>query len=77
MVGDYMYITYDKESDVLYIKYKDEKIVESDEISKGIIVDYNEKGEIVGIEILNFKERDDFNLKEFVLSEGRNISVIL
>ncbi len=72
-----MYITYDKESDVLYIKYKDEKIVESDEISNGIIVDYNEKGEIVGIEVLNFKERDDFNLKEFVLSEGRNISVIL
>ncbi|NPA38381.1 MAG: DUF2283 domain-containing protein [Candidatus Nanohaloarchaeota archaeon] len=72
-----MYLAYDKENDVLYIKYKDEKIVESDEISKGIIVDYNEKGEIVGIEILNFKRRDDFNLKEFVLSEGKNISVSL
>ncbi len=72
-----MYINYDKESDVLYIKYKDEKIVESDEIGKGIIVDYDEKGEIVGIEILNFKERKDFNLKEFILSEGKTISVIL
>ncbi len=77
MCGDCMYITYDKENDVLYIKYKEGKIMESEEISEGIIVDYDEKGEIIGIEILNFKERSDFNLKEFILSEGKNISVIL
>lgn len=48
-----MKVKYDKETDILYIKLSDEKIEESDEDKKGIILDYSKTGNLVGIEILN------------------------
>jgi len=33
-------------------------VVDSDEAAPGIIIDYNENGEIVGIEILWFSKRE-------------------
>ena len=51
------FIKYDRAGDVLYIKLRDGKIVESEEIEPGVIVDYNEKGEIIGIEVLWFSRR--------------------
>lgn len=48
-----MVIKYDKESDVIYIQFSEKKVVESDEDKPGVILDYGENGEIVGIEILN------------------------
>ena len=42
-----------KEVDVLYIEFVNDKVAESDEEKKGIIIDYNDKGNIVGIEVLN------------------------
>ncbi|MBN2156214.1 MAG: DUF2283 domain-containing protein [Candidatus Lokiarchaeota archaeon] len=33
--------SFDKVADVLYIKFSEEKIAESDQISSGIIVDYS------------------------------------
>ncbi len=50
-------VKYDQVGDVLYIKLKDDKIVDSDEIAPGVIVDYNEKGDIIGIEVLHFSKR--------------------
>jgi uncharacterized protein YuzE len=52
-----MKVKYDKEVDVLYIGLSEEKIKESDEDKPGIILDYDEKGSIVGIEILNASKR--------------------
>jgi len=55
-------VKYDRVGDVLYIKLRDDKIVDSDEVAPGVIVDYNEKGDIVGIEVLWFsKRRLDFS----------------
>ena len=48
-----MKIKYDKETDVMYIQFSDDDIVESDEQKPGIIIDYNAKEEIVAIEVLN------------------------
>ncbi len=45
-------IKYDRLGDILYIKLRDDGIVDSDEVEPGVIVDYNDKGEIIGIEIL-------------------------
>jgi len=45
-------VKYDITGDALYIKIKDDRVVESDEIAPGIIIDYNDKGEIVGVEVL-------------------------
>jgi uncharacterized protein YuzE len=48
-----MKIKYDKETDIVYIRFSDLKITESDQEKPGIILDYSESGQIVGIEILN------------------------
>jgi len=45
-------INYDPKADALYIKLSDNKIKESDESGKGLIIDYDERGEPVGIELL-------------------------
>jgi len=50
-------LKYDRVGDVLYIRLRGDKVVNSDEVAPGIIVDYNEKGEITGIEILWFSKR--------------------
>ncbi len=48
-----MKIKYDKETDVLYIQLSNKAIAESGEDNKGVIVDYDNENNVVGIEILN------------------------
>ena len=52
-----MVIRYDKEIDALYIKFSDAKVFESDEEKPGIILDYDESGNIIGIELLNASKK--------------------
>jgi len=52
-----MVIKYDKESDIIYIQFSEKKVVESDEDKPGIIFDYGENGEIVGIEVLEASKK--------------------
>jgi len=59
-------ISYDRVADALYIKLRDDKVVYFDEVSPGIIVDFNDKGEIVGIEVLGFSRRN-IDLKKLVV----------
>ncbi|WP_338249277.1 DUF2283 domain-containing protein [Pyrodictium abyssi] len=35
-----------------------DEVADSDEVAPGIIVDFNDKGEIVGIEVLGFPVRE-------------------
>lgn len=42
----------DKESDALYLCLDESKIVESEEVAPGVVVDYNESDEDVGVEFL-------------------------
>ncbi len=48
-----MKVKYDKEVDIIYIKFSEQPVNESDEDKPGIILDYAADGSIVGIEILN------------------------
>ena len=52
-----MKIKYDKEVDVLYIRLSEEKVKESDESKPGIIIDYSDNNNIVGIEILGASKK--------------------
>ncbi|MEO0180961.1 MAG: DUF2283 domain-containing protein [candidate division WOR-3 bacterium] len=52
-----MKISIDKEADALYISLTDARVSESEEVAPGVIVDYDEKGEVVAIEILKVSER--------------------
>ncbi len=57
-----MKLKYDKETDILYIRLNDLKIVESDE-KNGVIIDYSEKGEVVAIEVLAASKNENTPLK--------------
>lgn len=50
-----MRIKVDLESDALYFRLSEEPIEESEEVAKGIIIDYGKSGKVVGIEILGLK----------------------
>ena len=52
-----MKVTYDPEVDVLRIILRDVPVEESDEDKPGLILDYDEKGNVVGIEVLNASQR--------------------
>lgn len=54
-----MKLSYDKETDTLTITLSHKKIKDSDESRPGVIIDYDAKGGIVGIEILEASERTD------------------
>ena len=53
-----MIIKYDKETDSIYVVLSTDKVIESEETSKDVIVDYSENNEVVAIEILNMKENN-------------------
>jgi len=53
-----------KELDILYIKFDEDKIIESELKEKDLIIDYNIDGKVVGLELLNLSSRVnklDFN----------------
>lgn len=52
-----MKVIYDTKTDTLTIILKDSIVVESDEEKKGVILDYDEKGDVVSLEILDAKKR--------------------
>jgi uncharacterized protein YuzE len=52
-----MKVTYDADVDVLRILFSSHPIEESDEQKPGIILDYDEEGNVVGMEILNASKR--------------------
>ena len=47
-----MRLKVDKENDVLYFRLDETAIVESEEVQPGVILDFNQEGHVVGIEIL-------------------------
>lgn len=54
-----MKVTYDPVVDALKITLSNVPITESDEQSPGVILDYDQWGNVVGLEILNAQERMD------------------
>ncbi len=52
-----MRLLVDQKADALYLRLDDSAIVESDEVSPGIVLDYNEENEVVGVEMLGLSRR--------------------
>jgi uncharacterized protein YuzE len=48
---------YDPDANALYVKFSDEKIEKTQELSPGIILDFDKRGHIVGIEMLDAKQK--------------------
>jgi len=71
-----MKLNYYPETDSLYIDLSEKKSVESKEVADGIIVDYDEKGAVVGFDIdhaskvvnLQKLESDSMPVKSFAIA---------
>lgn len=62
-----MKLNYYPETDSLYIDLSSKPSIESVEISEGIVLDYDDKGNITGIDIDNASHKVDLN--EIILSK--------
>jgi uncharacterized protein YuzE len=62
-----MKLNYHAETDSLYIGLSEQPSVESREISEGVVLDYDAKGNLVGIDIDNASKKVD--LEQLVLSK--------
>ena len=60
-----MKIRYDSEADAIYITLTDDIVKKTKEIDDNTIIDFNNKGKVIGMEILFVKERNPQLLKEF------------
>ena len=59
-----MKLKVDEKADALYLRIDESRIVESEEVSPGIVIDYNEQNAVVGVEILNLSKRSsNLNLR--------------
>ena len=52
-----MKISYDPEADAIYIELRDVRPADSRDIEEGVTVDLDTNGHVVGIEILDARER--------------------
>ena len=53
-----MNIEYDPAVDALYVRLTERKIIESEEVQHGIVLDFDETGKVIGVEVLNASKRD-------------------
>lgn len=64
-----MKVIYDKETDTLTIVLHNGKVAESDELREGLIVDYDKKGRVISLELLDASEQiSEPQSVEFVLA---------
>ena len=52
-----MRIKVDKDSDALYFRLDESRVVESEEVRPGVILDYDEDERVVGVEFLGISKR--------------------
>ena len=63
-----MKLNVDGEADALYLRLDDSTIVESEEVSPGVALDYNDSNEVVGVELHYLSKRSsnlNLSLLEF------------
>ena len=52
-----MRLDVDTQADALYLRLDDSPIVDSEDVSPDIVLDYNESNQVVGIEMLRLSQR--------------------
>ena len=65
-----MRITYDAEVDALYIRFEEAQVT-TKQVAEGIAVDYDARGKLAGLEILDAVKRfgDQATLRKVILEE--------
>lgn len=54
-----MRMHYSQDADAIYIRLKEDRVHNTDEVTEDIIMDYDDKGNVIGIEILSASEKVD------------------
>ena len=52
-----MKVHFDQTTDAIYFRLDDSDIMESEEVKPGVILDFNENNQVVGVEIRNVGKR--------------------
>ncbi len=52
-----MRLKVDRKSDTLYLRLDESKVVESEEVRPGVILDFDSEGRVVGVEFLGISSR--------------------
>jgi uncharacterized protein YuzE len=52
-----MKLRFGEKDDSLYFRLTDSNIIESEEVRPGLILDFDEKGQVIGFELLKVKSR--------------------
>jgi uncharacterized protein YuzE len=58
-----MKVHIDEEADALYLRLDESQIIESEEVYPGIVLDFNEQNQVVGIEVLQLTSRINLTTK--------------
>lgn len=70
-----MKLKVDQEADALYLTLSDAPSASSDEIAPGIILDYDEHGHVVGIELLYLSKRaPEVDLQRILLESVNKVA---
>lgn len=64
---------YDTEVDVLQMTWSDAPVEESDAVSPGVILDYDEEGNVISIEILNASQKIEYFDPNLVTKLSRKV----
>ncbi|MYK26874.1 MAG: DUF2283 domain-containing protein [Dehalococcoidia bacterium] len=66
-----MKLDVDSEADALYLRLDDSEIVQSEEVSPGVVLDYNDANEVVGVEMPRLSKRSPgLNLTDLHFETG-------
>ena len=52
-----MKVHFDEQADALYLRLDESKIIESEEVSPGVVLDFKAENQVVGVEILHLSRR--------------------
>ena len=66
-----MKLKLDTKADALYLRLDDSRIIESEEVSPGVVLDYNESNDVVGIEMRRISKRSSkLDLSDIKIEES-------
>jgi uncharacterized protein YuzE len=68
-----MKIEYSKDADAIYVYFKQDFVARSKEIEDGVVIDFDEKGQFIGVEVLDVSQR--FSLSDIVNVNIENLPI--
>jgi uncharacterized protein YuzE len=68
-----MKIEYSKDADAIYVYFKQDFVASSKEIEDGVVIDFDEKGQFIGVEVLDVSQR--FSLSDIVNVNIENLPI--